>query len=90
MLPTLARRSAQQILPYYLTNPYKVKRSWPPDFSKLPPKHQFRYERKFKRRAQLKWARPKFMKKVKMLQFSSIIGEYTGYITWIKLMELQL
>lgn len=75
MLPTLARRTAQQGIPYVLTNTYKAKRLWPPDFSKLPPKHQFRLERRYKRRAKLKWARPKWTKAVKLMQLGSIVGK---------------
>lgn len=88
MLPTLVRRTAQKGLPYALTNPYKAKRLWPPDFSKLPPKHQFRFERTYKRRSKLKWARPRWTKFVKLMQFSSISCRYTGSIVGIALTEL--
>ncbi|KAJ9487664.1 hypothetical protein VN97_g5637 [Penicillium thymicola] len=37
--------------------------------SKLSPKHQFRLERKYRRRAALKYARPKFMKAVTLAQW---------------------
>ncbi|KIN02653.1 hypothetical protein OIDMADRAFT_119119 [Oidiodendron maius Zn] len=73
MLPTLARRTAQQGIPYVLTNPYRAKRLWPPDFAKLPPKHQFRLERRYKRRAKLKFARPRWTKAVRLAQLSSIV-----------------
>ncbi|KAJ5478207.1 hypothetical protein N7530_003716 [Penicillium desertorum] len=56
---------------YY--SPYQPKRQWPPDMSKLSPKHQFRLERKYRRRAALKYARPKFMKAVTLGQWV-IIG----------------
>ncbi|KAJ5202740.1 hypothetical protein N7449_004819 [Penicillium cf. viridicatum] len=52
---------------YY--SPYQPKRQWPPDMSKLSPKHQFRLERKYRRRAALKYARPKFMKAVTLAQW---------------------
>ncbi|KAJ5595265.1 uncharacterized protein N7459_001473 [Penicillium hispanicum] len=54
-------------------SPYKPKRQWPPDMSKLSPKHQFRLERKYRRRAALKYARPKFVKTVTLAQWA-IIG----------------
>ncbi|KAI9642866.1 hypothetical protein NHQ30_008600 [Ciborinia camelliae] len=77
MFRTLVRRAAQQTrleLPYDPNaNPYKAKRLWPPDFSKLSQKHQFRLERRYKRRAKLKWARPRWTKAVKIAQFSSIL-----------------
>ncbi|GIK03263.1 hypothetical protein Aspvir_007332 [Aspergillus viridinutans] len=56
--------------PYY--SPYKPKRQWPPDMSKLSPKHQFRLERKYRRRAALKFARPKWVKATKLLQWGVI------------------
>ncbi|OQE96463.1 hypothetical protein PENNAL_c0001G01624 [Penicillium nalgiovense] len=56
---------------YY--SPYQPKRQWPPDMSKLSSKHQFRLERKYRRRAALKYARPKFTKAVKLAQWV-IIG----------------
>ncbi|OMP84588.1 hypothetical protein BK809_0001691 [Diplodia seriata] len=74
MLRTLARRAAEPVRPAFdiNSNPYKAKRLWPPDFSKLPPKHQFRLERKFRRRSQLKWARPRWNKFVKLSQWATI------------------
>ncbi|KAH7064933.1 hypothetical protein B0J12DRAFT_18898 [Macrophomina phaseolina] len=74
MLRTLARRAAEPPRPAFdiHNNPYKAKRLWPPDFSKLPPKHQFRLERKYRRRSQLKWARPRWNKFVKLAQWATI------------------
>jgi len=72
MFPTIIRRTAQQTTPFIYTNPYKAKRLWPPDFTKLSPKHQFRLERRYKRRAKLKWARPRWTKAVKIAQMASI------------------
>lgn len=40
--------------------------------SKLSPKHQFRLERKYRRRAALKYARPKFIKTVTLVQWGVI------------------
>ncbi|KAL4751391.1 hypothetical protein BDW72DRAFT_192939 [Aspergillus terricola var. indicus] len=51
---------------------YPPKRQWPPDMSKLSPKHQFRLERKYRRRAALKYARPKWMKATKIVQWGTI------------------
>lgn len=73
MFVSLARQSALQKVPYVLLNPYRSKTVWPPDFSKLNPKQQFRYERKFKRRSKLKWANPGWVKGVKVAQFCSIV-----------------
>jgi hypothetical protein len=73
MIPTLIRRAVQPQLGYIYTNPYKAKRLWPPDFSKMSPKYQLRLEKKYRRRAKLKWARPRWTKAVKIVQLSSII-----------------
>lgn len=85
MLRTLARRAAEPARPAFdiHSNPYKAKRLWPPDFSKLSPKHQFRLERKFRRRSQLKWARPRWKKFVNLTQWATISCEdkHWGFIT---------
>jgi len=57
---------------YYHYSLYQPKRQWPPDMSKLSPKHQFRLERKYRRRAALKYARPRWVKWTKMAQWSII------------------
>ncbi|PGG99973.1 hypothetical protein AJ80_09260 [Polytolypa hystricis UAMH7299] len=53
-------------------NPFKAKRIWPPDMSKLSEKQQFRLERKYRRRAKLKWARPVWSKWTKLVQWTLI------------------
>ncbi|KAF4637501.1 hypothetical protein G7Y89_g587 [Cudoniella acicularis] len=79
MFSTLVRRTAQQKIPqphdvpFIYTNPYKAKRQWPPDFSKISQKHQFRLERRYRRRSKLKWARPRWTKAVKLAQLGSIV-----------------
>lgn len=50
-------------------NPYKAQKPWPPDFSKLDPKYQFRLERRYRRRTKLKWTRPRWVKGVKLAQW---------------------
>ncbi|PGH02076.1 hypothetical protein GX51_04889 [Blastomyces parvus] len=59
-------------------NPHRAKRIWPPDISKLSPKQQFRLERKYRRRAKLKWARPTWTKWTKLVQWA-IIGYVLVY-----------
>lgn len=58
-------------------NPYRAKRQWPPDFSKLTNQQQLRFEKKYKRRLKLQWARPRFMKLVQIVQWVSIGGTFT-------------
>jgi hypothetical protein len=55
-------------------NPYKAQRPWPPDFSKMDPKGQFRLERRFRRRAKLAYTRPGWIKGVKLAQYGSVMG----------------
>ncbi|KAK2736610.1 hypothetical protein FQN57_000727 [Myotisia sp. PD_48] len=54
-------------------SPFKAKRQWPPDLAKLSSKHQFRLERKYRRRAKLKYARPTWSKWTKLVQWSLIL-----------------
>ncbi|KAK5218174.1 hypothetical protein LTR96_009857 [Exophiala xenobiotica] len=49
-------------------NPYRARKSWPPDFNNLDPKQQFHFEKTYRRRAALKWARPTWNKSIKILQ----------------------
>ncbi|OQD72908.1 hypothetical protein PENDEC_c018G01086 [Penicillium decumbens] len=86
--PSFTVSSAQQSSPFRLSSDkhgsspaseedrysqYPPKRQWPPDMSKLSQKHQFRLERKYRRRAALKYARPNFVKGVQLAQWG-IIG----------------
>lgn len=52
-------------------NPYKVQRQWPPDFTKLHPKFQFRLERRYRRRAKMKYQRPGWIRGVKLATWGS-------------------
>lgn len=47
-------------------NPYKAQKEWPPDFTKLHPKYQFRLERRYRRRSKLRYSRPWWTKSVKL------------------------
>ncbi|THX17585.1 hypothetical protein D6D17_02502 [Aureobasidium pullulans] len=72
MFQTLVRRAAAAPKFDFARNPYKSKRTWPPDFTKLSQKHQFRLERRYRRRAKLKWARPTWTKFVKLSTWATI------------------
>lgn len=76
-LPETAEEAAEKQHVYY--SPYKPKRQWPPDMSKLSHKHQFRLERKFRRRAALKYARPKWVKATKLVQWGLIGCPYNSF-----------
>ncbi|MCJ1472166.1 hypothetical protein MMC13_000813 [Lambiella insularis] len=56
------------------SNPYKAQRSWPPDFSKMNPKEQFRLERRYRRRSKLAYTRPRWTRGVKLAQYVSVLG----------------
>jgi len=53
---------------HILTNPYRARKKWPPDFRDLDPQQQFHFEKVYRRRAALKWARPTWNKSIKILQ----------------------
>ncbi|KAJ2974660.1 hypothetical protein NUW58_g8586 [Xylaria curta] len=86
MFPTLVRRLATgpPIAPklrnatrtpptgIYADSRYKPKKVWPPDFSKLSRKEQFRFERRYKRRLRLAMARPRWDKFVRLAQLGSV------------------
>lgn len=55
-------------------NRYKARKEWPPDVSKLDTKHQFRLERKFRRRSKMKFERPGWIKGVKLVQWGLCFG----------------
>ena len=85
MFSTLVRRTAQGPIPPRLRNAaaanlpgiysrYKPKKVWPPDFSKLSAKEQFRFERRYKRRVKLATARPRWDKYVRLAQLCSVTG----------------
>ena len=59
------------------TNPYKAKRLWPPDFSKMTHHQQFAFEKKYKRRAKYSYLRPSWVRKVKLVQFLSVTSTRT-------------
>ncbi|ELR07699.1 hypothetical protein VC83_03747 [Pseudogymnoascus destructans] len=73
MFRTPVLRALEKGPTYIDTNVYRAKRLWPPDFEKLSTKHQFRLERRYRRRSKLKWARPKWTKAVKIAQLGSIV-----------------
>ena len=75
MLPTPIVRAATQAPKLHpLLYLYPAKKAWPPDFERLTDKHKFRLERKYRRRAKLKYARPQWNKAVKLAQYTSILG----------------
>ncbi|KAL1900908.1 hypothetical protein Sste5346_001969 [Sporothrix stenoceras] len=51
---------------------YKNKKVWPPDFTRLSPQEQLRFEKRYKRRVALASARPRWVKFVKLVQLFSI------------------
>lgn len=57
-------------------NRYKARKPWPPDFSKLDTKYQFRLERRYRRRSKLKWTRPGWIKGVKLAQWGICLCKY--------------
>ncbi|KAK5712684.1 hypothetical protein LTR15_011676 [Elasticomyces elasticus] len=78
LLSSLFLRKAPQTpsitLPFTaLNNPYTARHAWPPNFTLLSERHKFRLERRYRRRTQLKWARPQWKKFVTLAQWASIL-----------------
>ncbi|KAI9903204.1 hypothetical protein N3K66_002556 [Trichothecium roseum] len=79
MRPTLLRRLAdagkeasRDLPPLLANNPYQARKVWPPDFTRLSPQQQLRFEKKYKRRLYLSHYNPRWDKGVKMLQLGTI------------------
>jgi hypothetical protein len=76
---SLFRKPQEPIEPFdFNRNPYRAKKKWPPDFEKLSSSEQFRFEKKFRRRNKLAWARPRWTKFTKLTQWGLILG-FTTY-----------
>ncbi|KAK0613350.1 hypothetical protein B0T14DRAFT_569410 [Immersiella caudata] len=74
MLPTLVRRMAQAGKPHveFALGPSKLKKQWPPDFSKLSPQEQLKFEKRYKRRIHHIAQRPKWNKMIQLAQLFTI------------------
>lgn len=73
MLSRLFGRSRKPLVPFdFKKNKFKAKKKWPPDIKMLPPGEQFKFERSYRRRAKLKWARPRWNKWLTVVQWTSI------------------
>ncbi|KAI1471511.1 uncharacterized protein F4812DRAFT_455625 [Daldinia caldariorum] len=66
------RNASTKPLRELYNNPYKPKKIWPPDFSKLSEKEKFRFERRYKRRVKLATARPRWDKFIRLVQLFSV------------------
>ncbi|KIW25972.1 uncharacterized protein PV07_09105 [Cladophialophora immunda] len=67
--------------PFRVTNnPYRARKKWPPDFRNLDPKQQFHFEKTYRRRAALKWARPRWNKAIKLLQQTLITATIIYFV----------
>ncbi|KAI1115468.1 hypothetical protein F5Y14DRAFT_450039 [Nemania sp. NC0429] len=64
------RRSAAAAPDVYTR--YKLKKVWPPDFSRLSEKDKFRFEKRYKRRIKLATARPRWNRYVQLAQLGII------------------
>ncbi|KAF2470732.1 uncharacterized protein BDR25DRAFT_261892, partial [Lindgomyces ingoldianus] len=67
------RGPAVEIPPFnFARNRFPAKKKWPPNVRELSAKQQFRFERKYKRRALLKSIRPVWDKSLALVQWSLI------------------
>lgn len=79
MFTTLIRRAAQgaksQSSAEYIRKIrelYPPKKVWPPDFKRLSPQEQLKFEKKFKRRLANKAERPGWHKLIKLMQLFTV------------------
>ncbi|KAI1322114.1 hypothetical protein F5Y16DRAFT_54886 [Xylariaceae sp. FL0255] len=64
---------------------YKPKKVWPPDFTKLSEKQQFRFEKRYKRRIALASQRPNWDRYTRMAQYfviSTVIVYTALFMDW--------
>ncbi|TID24025.1 Transposase Tan1 [Venturia nashicola] len=62
-------------------NSYKAQKQWPPDFSKISERHQFRMEKRYRRRCKLAYARPQWVKYTKLTQYV-VVAYGIFYYDW--------
>jgi hypothetical protein len=55
------------------SNPFKAQKIWPPDFTQMNPRQQFRLERRYRRRAKLKYMRPRWDKGIKLTSWMACL-----------------
>lgn len=55
-------------------NPYKAQKEWPPDFRKLSPKYQLRFERRYRRRTKLKGTKPSWNRNLGLFAAGTSLG----------------
>ncbi|KAI3394721.1 hypothetical protein diail_2307 [Diaporthe ilicicola] len=79
MFATIARRAAQGAKPSSNTEYirkirelYPPRKVWPPDFKRLSPQEQLKFEKKFKRRLALASERPRWEKFIKLMQLFTV------------------
>lgn len=71
--------------PFHVNNnPYRARKQWPPDFRELDPKRQFHFEKTYRRRAALKWARPTWNKSIKILQQTLITTTIIYFVFFLE------
>lgn len=70
-----------------INNPYRARKSWPPNFKTLHPKHQFHYEKTYRRRMKLKYARPRWTKATKLVQWTLIYGVLFYWVFFLQMGE---
>ncbi|KAF2460282.1 hypothetical protein BDY21DRAFT_160628 [Lineolata rhizophorae] len=76
-----ARFQAREPTPVFdlENNPWKAKKKWPPDFSKLSHKQQFVLEKRFRRRAKIVYSCPRYQRFMTFFQWGTIISA-TAYM----------
>ena len=89
LLGVRPKPAADYTLPPFtaINNPYRARKAWPPNFKTLHPKHQFHYEKTYRRRTKLKYARPRWTKATKLVQWTMIYGVLTYWVFFLDMGE---
>ena len=67
-----------------LTNPYRAKKRWPPNFEALSPRHKFHFEKTYRRRAKLKYTRPGWDRLVKLVRNGLVVAVIVYWVFWLE------
>ena len=69
-------------------NPYKARKVWPPDFDNVPHKHQFRFERKYRRRLKIKTTSESWNRGVKVFTWTGVAGTHSYSFVQVQLLTV--
>ena len=71
------------------TNPFRAKKTWPPNFDRLTPRHRFHFEKTYRRRAKLKYACPGWRRGVTIVQNTTIVAVIIYFVLFLKIEDTE-